>query len=73
MTALLWWGKNLFILLVSIFFLLFGVGNLVSAYQLGNPHEFILFFFSSSLMILISLTGIIYVFFRVLSVIKPHK
>lgn len=56
----LWWFKNIFIGTASIFFLVFGIGSLVAAYRMKNALEFIMSFFSSSLIILISLVGIIY-------------
>jgi pilus assembly protein TadC len=46
--------------ILSFAFLLFGIYTLVCAYRLTNPLEFIMAFFSSSLMILISLIGLIY-------------
>jgi len=38
----------------SLFFLLFGIHLLVAAYGLNNPFWFVMTFFSSSLIILIS-------------------
>lgn len=51
--------------ILSFAFLLFGIYTLVYAYRLTNPLEFIMTFFSSSLMILISLIGLIYPTVRV--------
>ncbi len=68
-----WWGKNILIALLSLFFLLFGVNTLVSAYGTKNPLEFIMYFFSSSLIILISIVGIIYSFFRIRTSQGPSK
>ena len=59
-----WWGKNIFIAFLSLFFLIFGINALIGAYSTKNPLEFIMYFFSSSLIILISMVGIIYPFFR---------
>ena len=69
----LWWGKMILILIFSLFFLMFGIENLVGAFQLKNPLEFIASFFSSSLMILVSLVGVIYPVLRVHSCIKIYK
>lgn len=66
-------AKNLLILAVSIFFLIFGISTLMSAYGLTNPIEFIAYFFSSSLIILISITGIIYPVFRFIDLFKSAK
>jgi len=73
MNHLWWWGKNLIILCGSLFFLFFGISNLLHSYKVSNPLEFIVFFFSSSLMILISVTGVIYVVFRLLSLRKTPE
>jgi len=68
-----WWGKNLLIAFLSLFFLLFGISSLITAYGTKNPLEFIMYFFSSSLIILISIVGIIYPFFRIRAILKPNK
>jgi hypothetical protein len=67
------WGKNIFIALFSLLFLLFGIKSLVTAYSVKNPLEFIMYFFSSNLIILISIVGIIYPAFRMRSLLKLHK
>jgi predicted RND superfamily exporter protein len=61
----LWWGKMILIALFSLFFLLFGIENMVGAFHLTNPLEFIMYFFSASLMILVSIVGILYPAFQV--------
>jgi predicted membrane protein len=68
-----WWGKNVLIAFLSIFFLVFGVNALISAYSTKNPLVFIMYFFSSSLIILISIVGIIYPFCRIRAMLKPKK
>ena len=68
-----WWGKNVLIAFLSLFFLAFGINALITAYGTKNPLEFIMYFFSSSLIILISIVGIIYPFFRIRAVLKPKK
>lgn len=45
--------------LVSSLFLLFGIYAMIRTYHLENPLEFVMAFFSSSLIILISLVGMI--------------
>jgi len=69
----LWWGKMILILVFSFFFLLFGIENLIGSFQLKNPLEFIASFFSTSLMILVSLVGVLYPVFRIHSCIKICK
>lgn len=66
----LFWMKTVAVGLASIFFLALGIDNLVSAYSLNHPHMFILSFFSSSLMILISLSGLLFSCFRILTFIQ---
>ncbi len=66
----LFWMKTLVVGIASIFFLALGIDNLVSAYSLNHPQMFIVSFFSSSLMILISLTGLLFSFFRIRTFIQ---
>jgi hypothetical protein len=61
----LWWGKMILIGLLSFFFLVFGIETLIGAFHLKNPLEFIMYFFSASLMILVSIVGILYPAFQV--------
>jgi uncharacterized membrane protein len=68
-----WWGKNFLIAIISLFFLVFGINSLIAAYGTKNPLEFIMYFFSSSLIILISVVGIIYPFFRIKAILRPNK
>jgi hypothetical protein len=58
------WIKNTIVLLLSVFFLIFGFSILWNSFSLNNPHEFVMLLFSSSLMILVSMVGIIYFVFR---------
>lgn len=58
------WAKNIMILLLSIFFLMIGINTLVGSYRINNPMEFVLYFFSASLLILVCIVGIIYFVFR---------
>ena len=69
----IWWGKMVVIALFSLFFLFFGIGNLVGAFHLANPLEFIMYFFSASLMILVSIVGILYPAFQIHSHLSLEK
>ncbi len=62
------WIKNIMILLLSVLFLIIGVNTLMGSYRINNPMEFLMYFFSASLLILVCLVGIIYFFFRLLAV-----
>ena len=46
--------KITLLIFISIFFIVFGINLLISAYRLTDPFSFILMFFASNLMILIS-------------------
>lgn len=58
------WIKNIVILLFSLFFLIIGINALLGSYSVKNPLEFVMYFFSASLLILVCAVGIIYFFFR---------
>jgi di/tricarboxylate transporter len=60
MDNLLWWGKQIVIGGVAVFFLVTGINVLVASYTLTNPLEFIMYFFSSSMLILVSIVFLIY-------------
>ncbi len=51
-----WWFIQVLMILLSIFFTIFGIDLLIGAYSINNPFTFIMLFFSSSFIILISLT-----------------
>jgi putative effector of murein hydrolase LrgA (UPF0299 family) len=46
--------RQILLIAVGCFFLLFGVHLLISAYRLNNPFWFVMTFFASNLIILIS-------------------
>ncbi|UCB51460.1 MAG: hypothetical protein JSW56_17120 [Deltaproteobacteria bacterium] len=52
--GIFWWIRQVILTLVGLFFLAFGIQLLISAYQLKNPFWFIMTFFASNLIILIS-------------------
>ena len=54
MSNFLWWIIQIMFSLLGCFFLLFGVFVLISAYHLDNPAWFVMTFFASNLIILIS-------------------
>ncbi|MEE4357475.1 MAG: hypothetical protein V2I97_13510 [Desulfococcaceae bacterium] len=51
-----WWILNIVFTLMSLFFLAFGIEILIAAYHLRDPFSFIMCFFSSNFIILISLS-----------------
>jgi uncharacterized membrane protein YhdT len=64
MKIVLIWIKNFAVLLLSLFFLIIGVNTFIGSFNLNNPIEFVMYFFSSSLLILVCFVGIIYFIFR---------
>lgn len=56
--------KNVVVLLLSLFFLVFGIDLLVRSFKMANPLEFVMTLFSSSFIILFCIAGILYVYFR---------
>lgn len=57
----------------SLFFLIFGIETMIGAFHLKNPLEFIMYFFSASFMILVSIVGILYPIFQVQAYLKAVK
>jgi cbb3-type cytochrome oxidase subunit 3 len=57
------WIKNFAVLILSLFFLIIGINTFLGSFKL-NPIEFVMYFFSSSLLILVCFVGIIYFVFR---------
>jgi hypothetical protein len=57
--------RNILIGIFSLFFLFWGITLLLSAYNLKNPLEFIMVFFASNFIMLISGCGILFAAFRI--------
>ena len=55
-SSFLWWMRQAILFFLGFFFLIFGIQVLVSSYKLGEPFSFILTFFASNFIILISAT-----------------
>ncbi len=70
MNALLWWVRQILLTAIGIFFLLFGIYLLIAAYHLKNPYTFIMTFFASNLIILISAVLIFGFVLRMIRVFK---
>jgi hypothetical protein len=50
----LWWIWQIILVILCGFFLVFGIQILIKSYQLNNPAYFMMIFFASNLIILIS-------------------
>ena len=68
-----WWPLQVGLVLVSLFFLTFGVDLLFGAYSLKDPFYFIMTFFAACLIILISLTLLVGFIIRMAGVYKRLK
>jgi hypothetical protein len=73
MGSLSWWIKNIVIAILAVFFLSLSIVNLISAYELKNPAEFVMVFFSQCLMLMISIVGIIYPILQLYYFFKKEK
>ena len=49
-----WWIRQVVLVVIAGFYMVFGIQLLISAYQLDNPSYFIFTFFASNFMILFS-------------------
>lgn len=67
------WIKNIAVLFISLFFLIIGINTMIGAYRLNNPYEFVVYFFSASLLILVCLSGLIYFLVRVFFVRQKNE
>ncbi|QTA80811.1 Uncharacterized protein dnl_31240 [Desulfonema limicola] len=59
----LWWAKQILLTVSGLVFMLFGIQILIAAYKLNDPFSFIMTFFASNLIILISaalMAGFVY-------------
>jgi len=67
MSGIFWWIRQVILVLASCFFLFFGINLLIVAYKLENPSWFIMTFFASNLIILISATILIGIVYRMIT------
>ena len=64
--SFLWWIRQIALILIGIGFFLFGIQVLISAYRIEDPFVFILTFFSSNFIILISAALLVGFVFRLI-------
>jgi len=69
----LWWTTQILCILISIFFLVFGVDLIRGAYGLNDPFSFIMTFFAASFIILISLTLVLVFIIKMIRVYRRLK
>ena len=73
MYSLFWWLRQVILILAGCFFLAFGILILISCYKLKDPYSFIMAFFASNLIILISATLIFGFIIRMIRVYRVLK
>jgi len=73
MSGIFWWTRQILFILVGAFFLYYGIELLIYAYELREPHSFLMTFFASNLIILISATLIFGFAYRIFSVYRELK
>lgn len=70
MSRTFWWVRQCLLVLIAVFFLFFGISLLAAAYKLDDPFSFIMTFFASNLIILISATLLVGFIYRMVVVYK---
>jgi len=73
MSGIFWWIRQIVLILLGFFFLYYGVQLLISSYGLNDPYTFIMTFFASNFIILISATLIFCFAYRMLRVYRQLK
>jgi len=67
------WTRDIIFSLLSCFFLFFGIQVLIAAYDLKDPFSFIMTFFASNLIILISIALMLVFFRRILALYRGRN
>ncbi len=73
MYSIFWWLRQVLLILAGCFFLTFGIHILIAAYKLEDPYSFVMAFFASNLIILISATLILGFILRMIKVYRILK
>jgi hypothetical protein len=73
MAGIFWWIRQVALILLGSFFLYYGVELLISSYDLKDPFSFIMTFFASNFIILISATLIFGFAYRMITVYRRSK
>ena len=68
-----WWIRQAALIIMGAFYLYFGIRMLIGAYSLDNPLSFIMTFFASNLIILISAALIVGFVYRLVVVIRQSE
>jgi hypothetical protein len=73
MSNLFWWIRQIVLISISAFFVYFGIRLLISSYELKDPFTFLMTFFASNFIILISGTLIFGFAYRMIRVYRQSK
>ena len=73
MPHVFWWIRQIVLVLAAVFFAFFGIQVLISAYKVNDPFSFIMIFFASNLIILISLALLVGFCIQIWKVIKNDQ
>ncbi len=73
MSGILWWIRQVVLVLLGSFFLYYGIELLISSYGLKDPYSFIMTFFASNFIILISAALVIGFVYRMVIVYRHLK
>ena len=68
-----WWVRQIVLVAIAGFYLVFGIQLLISAYQLNDPTSFIFTFYASNFMILFSGALLIGFIYRLVAVYRRLK
>ena len=69
----IWWMKQIVLVILGGFYLYFGIHLLIASYQMNNPLAFMLTFFASNLIILISAALLVGFMYRMIVVYRHLK
>ena len=67
------WALHVLLALIAVFFILFGINLLYMAYQIAEPFSFIMTFFASNLIILISATLLLTFILKMVASIRKAR
>jgi hypothetical protein len=68
-----WLAILVVLALIALFFILFGIDLLYTAYQITEPFSFVMTFFASNLIILISATLLLIFVLKIVATIRESK
>ena len=73
MSIIFWLIRQVVLILIGAFFLYYGVQMLISSYDLKDPFIFIMTFFASNFIILISATLVFGFTYRIIMALRQSK